>query len=165
MKSAISEISYNHIWKLPPPSPETPINIPTYIYNSEFIPGSLELDQDVLEYLLTALIIKPSMEDHMISKIEKSVKQVYERTHSDEDFMGLNLDCFSPLKVASAICRLDLRKKIDEDSFSRYSALFDEILYNFIDFKKDVVESKSWTGNMDGPQCRSIQPRYENGAH
>lgn len=56
--------------------------------------------------------------------------------------------------VASAICRLDLRKKIDEDSFSRYSALFDEIMYNFIEFKKDVVDlnpgRETWTvSNVD----------------
>ncbi len=67
---------------------------------------------DVLEYLLTALIIKPPIEDYMIPKIERTVKQVYERTYSDEDFAGLNLDCYSPLKVASAICRLDLRKRL-----------------------------------------------------
>lgn len=149
LKSAISEVSYNHIWRLPPPSPETSINIPTYIYNSEFIPGSFELDPDVLEYLLTALIVKPPIEDYMIPKIERTVKQVYERTYSDEDFAGLNLDCYSPLKIASAICRLDLRKKIDEDSFDRYSALFDEIMYNFIEFKKDVVDLnpgwETWT--------------------
>ena len=154
IKSEMSEVSYNHLWRLPQQSPDTPINIPTYIYNSEFIPGSFELDPDVLEYLLTALIVKPSVEDYMISKIEKTVKQVYERTYSDEDFAGLNLDCYSPLKVASAICRLDLRKKMDEDSFDRYSALFNEIMYNFIEFKKDVVDlnpgRETWTvSNVD----------------
>ena len=147
--SSISEISYNHLWRLPPLSLETPINIPTYIYNSEYIPGPQELDQDALEYLLTALIIKPSIDDQMISKIERTVKQVYEKTYSDEDFAGLNMDCYSPLKIASAICRLDLKNKIDEDSFDRYGAIFNEIMYDFIEFKKDVVDSnpdrETWT--------------------
>lgn len=148
-KSAITEISYNHIWKLPPASSETPINIPTYIYNSEYIPGPQELDLDVLEYLLTALIIKPTIKDYMISKVERTVKQVYERTYFDEDFAGMNLDPYSPLKVASAICRLDLRNVIDEGSFDRYCTQFDEIMCEFIEFKKDVVDQnpdrETWT--------------------
>jgi carboxypeptidase C (cathepsin A) len=85
----------------------------------------------------------------MISKIERTVKQVYEKTYSDEDFAGLNMDCYSPLKIASAICRLDLKNKIDEDSFDRYGAIFNEIMYDFIEFKKDVVDSnpdrETWT--------------------
>ena len=147
--SSVSEISYNHLWRLPPQSLETPINIPTYIYNSQFIPGPMELDPDVLEFLLTALIIRPSVDDYMISKIERTVKQVYERTYYDEDLAGLNLDCHSPLKIASAICRLDLKNKIDEESFDRHSATFDEIMYDFIEFKKDVVDlnpgRETWT--------------------
>jgi hypothetical protein len=116
-KSNISEISYNYIWNLPAKSANTPIQIPTYVYNSEFIPGTLKLDQDVLEYLLTALLIRPPIKDYMISKIEKTVREVNNKTRNDEDFVGLNIDSLSPPKVASAICRLDLRNNMDEESF------------------------------------------------
>lgn len=158
-KSDISEISYNYIWSLPPKSAITPVQIPTYIYNSEYIPGHLELDQDIVEYLLTALLIRPSIKDYMIPKIEKTVREVDERTRNDPDFAALNLDPLSSPKVASAICRLDFRNNLDEDSFNRYVSKYDEIMYNFIEFKKDVVDlnpnRETWT-------VPSTQVLYQN---
>ena len=47
--------------------------------------------------------------------------------------------------------------KVDEDSFDRYSAMFNDIMYDFIEFKKDVVDlnpnSETWTvPNVEAPQ-------------
>jgi hypothetical protein len=141
IKSDIPEISYNHIWQLPRSSLVTSIQIPTLIYNSEYIPKTLGMDQDVLEYLLTALMVKPPVEDYMISKIEDTTKKVYKRISQEEAFQKLNLDPLSPTKVANAICRLDLRNKLDEDAFDSYSSKFDEIMYAFLEAEKDIVDT------------------------
>ena len=129
----IPEISYNYLAKLPP-TEHTRVQIPTRIQNSEFKPGTLEMDQDVLEYLLTALLIRPVVKDFMISKIESTIRKVYRRL----DFETDALDSLSTSKIANSLCRLDFRTNLDEDSFDSYSRRYDEIMYNFMDDKKLV---------------------------
>lgn len=124
----IPEISYNYLAKLPPKE-HTWVQIPTKIENSEFKPGTLDLDQDVLEYLLTALLTRPVVKDFMISKIESTIRKVYRRL----DFETDALDPLSTLKIANAICRLDFRTNLDEDNFDNYSHRYDEVMYNFMD--------------------------------
>lgn len=151
LNSEASEICYNHLWQLPEPSPVTSIQIPTIIHNAEYIPRNLELDQDVVEYLLTALIIKPPIEDYMISKIEKTTMNVHQRIRRDEDFANLNLDPSSPSKIANAICRLNLREKMDEDVFDSYVSIFDEVTRAFLEAELDKVETNPDRRTWDVP--------------
>jgi len=130
----IPEISYNYLAKLPP-TEHARVQIPTRIQNSEFKPGTLDTDQDVLEYLLTALLIRPVVKDFMISKIESTIRKVYKRL----DFETDALDPLSTSKIANALCRLDFRTNLDEDGFDSYSRRYDEVMYNFMDSEKKLV--------------------------
>ena len=138
LKSDIPEVSYNHIWQLPIPSTVTRIQIPTLIYNAQYTGALKEIDQDVLEYLLTALMINPSVEDSMIPKIEDAVQSVNRKANRDEDFARLNIDPFSSAKLANAICRLNLTPKLDEDTFDSYVGKIESSMGMFIEVEKDV---------------------------
>lgn len=103
IKGDVSEVSYNHLWRFPPKSVNTPINIPTLIYNSVYNPKNLEMDIDVLEYILTALAIRPHIEKYMESKIQDDAIKNYDRLYSDEALSKLNLDPFSPIKIGTCL--------------------------------------------------------------
>jgi hypothetical protein len=71
----------------------------------------------------------------MISKIESTIRKVYKRL----DFETDALDPLSTSKIANALCRLDFRTNLDEDSFDSYSRRYDEVMYNFMDSEKKLV--------------------------
>jgi hypothetical protein len=145
LRSDISEVSYNHIWQLPPQSPVTCIQIPTLIYNANYTGALKEIDQDILEYLLTALMINPPIEDNLISRIEDAAQRVNQKANRDEDFARLNIDRFSSIKVANAICRLHLTPKLDEDTFDRDRDKFESLMRMFMDVEKDIERPEGQT--------------------
>ncbi len=67
--SNIPEVSYNLLLNLPPESTANKIQIPTLIKDAVYTGALQEADQDILEYLLTALMINPPTQDNLISKI------------------------------------------------------------------------------------------------
>lgn len=161
IKSNISEISYNHLGQIPDRSPITSIQIPTFIYNAKYIPGRLEVDQDVLEYLLTALSIDPVINDPMVTKIENTARRVYERIKRDEEFARVNIDPLSPAKIANTICRFHLKPKMDEESFDHYTNKLDEMIYAFMDKVQENIsnnpDNKTWTDSNVAVSYQKIQ--------
>ncbi len=147
----ITEISYNHLWKLPPDSALTPIQIATTLQNAEYKPRSKELDPDVLEYLLTALLINPPVEDRMISDIENDIKNIYKTIHPDRDYSSLPFDHFSTIKIANSFCRLELKDKLEDTAFSKARAIFRDLSHTFLEAKDDLIGTKTTRETWDIP--------------
>jgi hypothetical protein len=147
----IREISYNHLWKLPLDSALTPIQITTTIQNAEFKPTDKDLDPDVLEFLLTALLINPPIDDNMALKIEDDMRNVYNMIHPDGDFSTLPFDRYSTFKIANSFCRLELKETLDDSTFDKARSIFKDLSYMFLDAKEDLIATKPNRETWDIP--------------
>jgi len=147
----IREISYNHLWKIPSDSALTPIQIATTIQNAEFKPKSKEQDPDVLEFLLTALLINPTVNDRMVLRIENEMRNVYNTIHPNEDYSALPFDRYSTIKIANSFSRLELKGKLDDDIFDKSLSIFKDLTHIFLDAKEDLIETKLNRETWDVP--------------
>jgi hypothetical protein len=147
----IREISYNHLWKMPSDSELTPIQITTTIQNAEFKSKDKDLDPDVLEFLLTALLINPPIEESMVSRIEDDIRNVYDMIHPNGDFSTLPFDRYSTVKIANSFCRLELKEKLEDSAFDKARSIFKELSYTFLDAKEDLMATKPNRETWDVP--------------
>lgn len=142
IEKKIPEISYNHLLKLPKDGKLAPIQMATTIQNAEYKPKSKEPDLDVLEYLLTALLINPPIDDRMSLMIENDIREIYKNIHFDRDYTTMHFDTYSTIKIANSFCRLELKDQLDDIALDRARSIFKDLSFTFIDAKEDLIKTK-----------------------
>ena len=142
----ISELSYNHLFQVPSESSNSvSIQIPTLIQNAEFlgVNKSQMGDFDVLDFVQTAFLIKPAVGDNMVPMIEKTIREIHHEIQPNYDGSHVPFDSHSAVKLANALCRLDLTEKLTEERLSSGMHEFRRLYKEFEDAKQDTLNLRA----------------------
>jgi hypothetical protein len=142
-----SELSYNYLDFIPQVNRIIPVQIPTVIQNAEYRKGIQFFDPDVLEYLLTAVMIRPSVEENMINGLRSGIIEVRERINPDRADRLVVFDNYTFVKLANAFCRLFLEQNLTDNMFSESRRAFLEIYHEYHDLAELQLshgEDQSW---------------------
>jgi len=138
-----SELSYNYLYFNPQTRELIPIQIPTVIQNAEYRKHTKYYDLDVLEYLLTALMIKPTFNENMINELKKGLIFVREKVNPYYAGDHVPFDENALAKLANAMCRLYLEEKLTEEMFSGAKKIFLRVYHEFYDAKEYLLRDET----------------------
>src|SRR2546427_1727423 len=125
------EMSYNFLRVVDPRWTVAPIQIPTILHNARYAPSfPQEPDRDVLEFMLTALTIRPVVDDNAILEIEKALRTVREQVEPEAVVGHAPFDRHAITRLAMAQSRLELRTSLD---FHRSEQRFFDLFREFVD--------------------------------
>lgn len=125
------EMSYNFLRVVDPRWIVAPIQIPTILHNARYSPSfPQEPDRDVLEFMLTALTIRPVVDDNAILEIEKALRTVREQVEPEAVVGHAPFDRHAITRLAMAQSRLELRTSLD---FQRGEQRFFDLFREFVD--------------------------------
>jgi hypothetical protein len=136
-----NEISFNDMSKLPT---NLSIQIPL-ILPDDFPHKSMSYQNpDILDYQLSALLIKPVIEPNLIEEFTNLAKQTSDYIDKNYTEETLLLDRLSLIKIACASCRLDMKCKLDEDMLP---GIKDELFHMFKEYA-DTHKDKMIAGGV-----------------
>ena len=143
-KERYREVSFNYLYLVRPEHiierKCEPIQIPTILHEDiNYQPKNASYDIDVLEYLMTASLINPSIEERHISKIRRDVKEVQEIIATQYNCEFAPIDDLSIAKLAQTICRLELKRKLEDPAFNRARRDFKELIEQLFDIKASLI--------------------------
>ena len=139
----IPEISYNYLYHLQEyQNKMEPIQIPTIIQDATYMGRTKEYDQDVVEFLLTSLLIKPIISDDIVNRIEASIREIYNEIQPEYDKTHVPFDNNSLVKLANTFCRLELKDRLTDDVFDRTKMEFQQLYKELEDAKIDLKMTK-----------------------
>lgn len=143
-----SELSYNYLDFIPQqPRELIPIQVPTVIQNAEYREGTKYFDPDVLEYLLTALMIRPPFNENMINELREGLILVREEVNPYYAGDHVPFDENALAKLANAFCRLELKEQLTPGMFSKAKKCFLELYHEFYDARETLFsreDDRSW---------------------
>ena len=127
------EMSYNFLRVVDPRWAVAPIQIPTILHNARYSPSfPQEPDRDVLEFMLTALMVRPVVDDSAILEIEKALRTVREQVEPEAIAGHAPFDRHAITRLAMAQSRLELRTSLDFDKGERR---FFDLFREFVDLR------------------------------
>jgi hypothetical protein len=126
----IPEVSYNYMNYFP--QRDVPIQLPIFIENAEYRGRIKDEDPDITDYILTSLMISPPENVKMAKQIENTIIKVREKFCQDRD-LSWSMDAYSPIKIALALCRMNLKEELDEDMLSKSMSKFSEVYEKYMD--------------------------------
>jgi hypothetical protein len=138
-KAVSDEISYNYLFSL---SPETeismmPTQIPIVLPEALYVTNKWELDPDILDYQMGALLIQPHIDEriqeelwNLITKIGSEMLIDIPEEHS-VDFTGF-------LRLAKAWARLQFKWQLENDDFTKMKNDLKEPFKEFFDLVEDA---------------------------
>ena len=141
MQGKVREASYNYFKMVDPTAVPLPMQIPTVIYNAEYRSRTSEVDPDVIEYLLQALMIRPVVPESAVAEIERSIAAVLEEVEPAYAQISVPFDQDAIAKIAMAICRMEYKRNIDDTSFSKGKEWFTEMYRQFSDLRLNYIRS------------------------
>jgi len=132
------EMSYNYLKVVDPRWTVAPIQIPTILRNARYSPGHFhEPDRDVLEFMLTALTIRPVVDDSGVLEIEKALRIVREQVEPESVVNHAPFDRHAITRLAMAQARLELRTSPD---FRKGEEWFLDMCREFVDLRGSVFK-------------------------
>lgn len=134
-----SEVSFNDMSRLPSKMNVTNLGIQIpLILPDDVIYRSLDYyNQDVMDYQLRALLIKPIIEPTLIEKFTDLAIQTSEYVNKNYTEETLLLDRLAHIKIACASCRLELKDKLTEDMLPRIKDELSEMFKEYADTYRD----------------------------
>ncbi len=138
-KGHSDEISYNYLFSLSPESQSVmmPTQIPLIVPEAIYKPNTWDLDRDVLDYQLSAMLLTPYIEESM----QRDLQNTLLRTAQDmirKSNMQISPDKGGTLRLMKSWCRLEHKQNIDEDDFIRMKNDLDEVFKEFFDMIDDA---------------------------
>ncbi len=132
------EMSYNFLRVVDPRWTVAPIQIPTILRNASYSPRySHAADRDVLEFMLTALMIRPIVDDSSILEVERALRIVREQVEPESVLGYAPFDRHAITRLAMAESRLELRTSFD---FHRGEQRFLDLYREFADLRGSVFK-------------------------
>ncbi len=141
-----SELSYNNVGSLDKGKiRDIPVQIPLIFPEdaiSDKYTSSLKgIDVDILDYQLTALAIKPTILPKDIEKFSDLAMKTSEYIGKNYSEDSLLLDSFSHLRIASTICRLNLKNTLTDSILSSAKNDIYEMFKQYADTYQDSLIS------------------------
>ena len=142
----ISEASFNYLTFVDTTAALMPIQIPTIIRNSVYKGREHDADPDVLDYLLSALMTKPVVDESMVTDMERNLKFVIEEIQPEYSGEYVPIDRNALNRLAMAICRLEQKPRMDDTAFSQAKNWFVELYREFADLRLSIFPrgADSW---------------------
>jgi hypothetical protein len=146
MKKESNEISYNYLFNL---SPETqrfamPTQIPILLPDVKYRKSNWDLDRDILDYHMNALLLQPVITESLQKKLIEVIKITGKKILHKVD-METTVDAAGILKLAKAWCRLELKNVLVEDDFIKIKNDFEQIFSEFFDLSEDAqISGRTW---------------------
>lgn len=75
-------------------------------------------DPDVLNYVLTALMLHPTVDDGAVKQVESNLRLVHEQVEQENAGVQLPIVRYAATKLTMSLCRLNHASKMDETAFS-----------------------------------------------
>jgi hypothetical protein len=135
--SSTRETSFNFLTVMNPVSAPLPVQVPTTIVNAHKVGAEREANLDVLEYLLYSLMLRPIIKRSAVAEIEAGMRLVKEQVEPESMALELPIDRHAITKLAMALCRLEGKEEIDDDTFSISKETFFELYREFLDTRQD----------------------------
>ncbi|DAC72783.1 MAG TPA: hypothetical protein DSN98_03520 [Thermoplasmata archaeon] len=145
-RKASNEISFNYLFNLSPQVKRfaMPTQIPILIPDIKYQKNEWELDRDILDYQMSALLFTPIIDEtnqkKLTSVIEKTGKTILRKAN-----LETTVDASGILRLAKAWCRLELKNNLAEDDFGKIKKDFEQIFSEFFDLSEDMQRTgRTW---------------------
>ncbi len=129
------ELNYSYIWKVPYRGSSWPVQIPFLLRDSRPRKINDVLPPDLLQYQLTGLMIRPKIDERLISEFEDRIVEVDKLMMKNDDLES-NIDRRSIKKFAGTITRMHLRNELSEERFREAEDTFLEYYEEYLDYKE-----------------------------
>lgn len=157
------EVSYNFLRLVDPSWTLTPIQVPTILHNAHYVPRSRFIDYDVIDFLLTALMVRPRVDEHSIQRIENGLRLIREQVEPESLASHAPFDPHAITRLAMTLCRLDLRTSLDDAAFRKGEHWFLDQYREFCDLRGTLFKPGGAT--WAPPQVRTSYLDARAGPH
>jgi hypothetical protein len=145
-RKASNEISFNYLFNLSPQVKRfaMPTQIPILVPDIKYQKNEWELDRDILDYQMSALLFTPIIDETAQKKltnvVEKTGKTILRKAN-----LETTVDASGILRLAKAWCRLEFKNNLAEDDFGKIKKDFEQIFSEFFDLSEDMQRTgRTW---------------------
>jgi hypothetical protein len=151
------EISYNYLYNIGPED-MMPIQVAAVIRDARYKGIKALYDPDIIDFMIYAQMIKPSINDDLIKSIEKSALRV--NKIKDRNAEISIIDSYAIGKLTSALCRMNLDEKMTESMIYEATKIFEENYKQYIDLRERSEEHPyRQSYNLDYAKSQNIRDR------
>ena len=135
-----------------------PIQVAAVIRDSKYKGGKGFYDIDIIDFMIYAQMIKPSIDDDLVHAIEKSVLRVNKMAGRSDIISPI--DSYAIGKLASALCRMNLNEKITDPMIYEATKKFEDNYKQYIDLRERSEEHPyRQSYNLDYAKSQYIKDR------
>jgi DNA replicative helicase MCM subunit Mcm2 (Cdc46/Mcm family) len=135
-----------------------PIQVAAIIRDARYRGIKALYDPDIIDFMIYAQMVKPSINDDLIKSIEKSALRV--NKIQDRNAEISLIDSYSIGKLTSALCRMNLNEKMTESIIYEATNIFEENYKQYIDLRKRSEEHQHRQSyNLDYAKSLNMRDR------
>lgn len=149
------EISYNYLYNIGP-GDIMPVQVAAIIRDSRYKDIKHLSDPDLIEFMIYAHMIKPSINEDLSKAIENSALQI--RKKKGRDCTNSQMDCYAIGKITSSLCRMSLNESMTESTIYEATKIFEDNYKQYIDLRERSIEhTHRQSYNLDYAKSDTIE--------